>query len=102
MQCPFVPLPLSLNVGQLTFNTQAIAVSPADGGPAQLVIYAVLSQGSNASGDQLRPVMQQAIRERLNPLFKVADVVVIDALLRTASQKVMRRELRRQYAAAGQ
>ena len=83
-------------------ETAAIAVSPADGGPAQLVIYAVLSQGSNASGDQLRPVMQQAIRERLNPLFKVADVVVIDALPRTASQKVMRRELRRQYAAAGQ
>jgi len=83
-------------------ETAAIAISPADNGPADLVIYAVLSQGANVSGDQLRPVMQRAIRKQLNPLFKVADVVVIDALPRTASQKVIRRELRRQYAVAGQ
>ena len=41
--------------------------------------------------------MAEAIRAELNPLFKVHDVVVVDALPRTASNKVMRRVLRRQY-----
>ena len=42
--------------------------------------------------------MQQQIRARLNPLFKIQDVVVVEALPRTASNKVMRRELRACYA----
>jgi acetyl-CoA synthetase len=41
--------------------------------------------------------MQRAISSGLNPLFKVKDVVVIDALPRTASNKVMRRVLRKEY-----
>jgi acetyl-CoA synthetase len=41
--------------------------------------------------------MQQAIRKQLNPLFKIHDVVVVDSLVRTASNKVMRRVLRAQY-----
>jgi acetyl-CoA synthetase len=38
--------------------------------------------------------MQERIGSRLNPLFKVYQVVAIDALPRTASAKVMRRRLR--------
>jgi acetyl-CoA synthetase len=41
--------------------------------------------------------MQQAIAARLNPLFKVHDVVITEALPRTASNKVMRRTLRAEY-----
>jgi acyl-coenzyme A synthetase/AMP-(fatty) acid ligase len=41
--------------------------------------------------------MQQMIRARLNPLFRIEDVVAIPALPRTASAKVMRRELRAAY-----
>jgi acetyl-CoA synthetase len=41
--------------------------------------------------------MQQRIRSVLNPLFKIADVVTVDALPRTASAKVMRRSLRNRY-----
>jgi acetyl-CoA synthetase len=44
--------------------------------------------------------MQSAIKSDLNPLFKIHDVVVIDALPRTASNKVMRRELRARYMSA--
>ena len=42
--------------------------------------------------------MRDAIRSQLNPLFRVADVVAVDTLPRTASQKVMRRVLRDRYA----
>jgi acetyl-CoA synthetase len=38
-----------------------------------------------------------AIRKQLNPLFKVTDLVKIDTLPRTASNKVMRRKLRDLY-----
>lgn len=70
----------------------AIAVSPPDGGPSQLVIYAVLLPGADTSS--LTNSLQLAIREHLNPLFRIHDVVVVDALPRTASNKIMRRVLR--------
>lgn len=70
----------------------AIAVSPPDGGPSQLVIYTVLLPGTDTSS--LTSSLQSVIREHLNPLFRIHDVVVVDALPRTASNKVMRRVLR--------
>ena len=70
----------------------AIAVPPPDGGPSQLVIYAVLLPGTDTSS--LHASLQLAIREHLNPLFRIHDVVVVDALPRTASNKIMRRVLR--------
>ena len=70
----------------------AIAVSPPDGGPSQLVIYAVLLPGADTN--LLTNSLQSAIREHLNPLFRIHDVVVVDALPRTASNKIMRRVLR--------
>ena len=44
-------------------------------------------------------VMRQVLARDLNPLFRIHDVVLTDALPRTASNKVMRRQLRDQYAA---
>jgi acetyl-CoA synthetase len=41
--------------------------------------------------------MQQAIRSELNPLFKIDDVILVDVLPRTASSKIMRRELRARH-----
>ena len=76
-------------------ETAAIAVAPRGGGPSQLVIYAVMEI---ATPDDLKPLFQRSIRARLNPLFKVHDVVVVEALPRTASNKVMRRVLRKRYA----
>ena len=77
-------------------ETAAIAVSP-EGGPSLLVIYAVRSAVQVLSKEQLGAAMQAAIKRDLNPLFKIHDLVVIDALPRTASNKVMRRELRARY-----
>jgi acetyl-CoA synthetase len=83
-----------LNAVEGVGETAAIAVAPAGGGPSRLVVYAVLRE----EVPDLPEKMQQAIRHKLNPLFKIHEVVAIDALPRTASNKVMRRALRQGYA----
>jgi acetyl-CoA synthetase len=82
-------------------ETAAIAVAPEDGGPSQLVIYAVPQRGAHLDRFELRMAMQRSISSHLNPLFKVHDVILIDALPRTASNKVMHRVLRDRYEAGG-
>lgn len=78
-------------------ETAAIAVSPKGGGPSLLVIYAVLKPGTAQSREALMPLLQTALRKELNPLFKIHDLVFVETLPRTASNKVMRRILRGQY-----
>jgi acetyl-CoA synthetase len=75
-------------------DVAAVAVPPPGGGPSQLVIFAV----SPSSAADLRERMQQAIRRDLSPLFKIHDLVLVDSLPRTASNKVMRRVLRDRYS----
>lgn len=77
-------------------ETAAIAVSPPDGGPSELVLYVVYDGEAPAA---LQRDLQRAIRSSLNPLFKVAQTQIVAALPRTASGKVMRRVLRSQHAA---
>ncbi len=86
-----------LNVVNGIQETAAVAISPKDGGPSQLVIYTVLAASEAAPTKQaLHATFQAALSEHLNPLFRVHDVVIVDALPRTASNKVMRRLLRQQ------
>ena len=78
-------------------ETAAVAVSPKEGGPSQLVIYAVLAASEAALAKQeLHVTLQTALSDHLNPLFRIHDVVIVEALPRTASNKVMRRLLRDQ------
>lgn len=77
-------------------ETAAVAVAPDDG-PGRLVIYAVCRGPDAPPRDELLRLMREAVRSELNPLFKVDDVVVVPALPRTASNKVMRRTLRAEY-----
>ena len=63
-------------------------------------IYAVCSASQSLGKAQLTAAMQSAIKRDLNPLFKIHDVVLIDTLPRTASNKVMRRVLRDRYASS--
>lgn len=79
----------------------AVAAPAAGGGRDQLVIFVVLEHESNRTSDDLLADMQESIRTRINPLFKVHDIVLLDALPRTASHKIMRRTLRSSYAVSG-
>ncbi len=47
--------------------------------------------------DELLRDLGKALANELNPLFKIHDLVIVDSLPRTASNKLMRRELRRRY-----
>jgi acetyl-CoA synthetase len=80
-------------------ETAAIAISPPEGGPSQLVIYAVVVPNIEITKEALKISLQAAISQRLNPFFKIRDLAIVDALPRTASNKVMRRLLREQYQA---
>lgn len=85
-------------INQLDFckESAAIAVSPKNGGPSNLVIYYVeIKQQSNQT-DRFTTA-KEIIRTKLNPLFKLSDLVQIEKLPRTASGKVMRRKLRDKY-----
>jgi acetyl-CoA synthetase len=80
-------------------ETAAIAISP-DGGPSQLIIYAACYAGQPLVKSVLQNSMQDCIKRDLNPLFKIHDLVLVDALPRTPSNKVMRRVLRDRYLSA--
>ena len=77
-------------------ETAAVAVSPEDGGPSQLVIYTVqvASESGKPTKQEIHEAFQVELSQHLNPLFRIHDVVIMDALPRTASNKVMRRLLR--------
>ena len=84
-----------LNVVSGVQETAAVAVSPKDGGPSQLVIYTVLTASESAPTKlEIHDALQAELSQHLNPLFRIHDVVIVDALPRTASNKVMRRLLR--------
>ena len=75
----------------------AIAVPPPDGGPARLIICAGTGSSTPPDAADLQAVMQQAIKSKLNPLFKIHEVYMREHLPRTASNKIIRRQLRQQY-----
>ncbi|GAB4860909.1 Probable acyl-activating enzyme 1, peroxisomal [Ancistrocladus abbreviatus] len=81
-------------------ETAAFGVPPIGGGPEQLVI-AVVFKDTNSSMctlDKLKTSFTTAIQKQLNPFFRVHRVVVLPSLPRTASNKVMRRVLRKQFS----
>ncbi len=78
-------------------ESAAIAISPKSGGPSILVVYYIEDVIEINKQDRLQ-MAKQIIRKRLNPLFKINELVLIDKLPRTASGKVMRRKLRDKYS----
>lgn len=61
----------------------------------KLVVYAVVNEG--ISREKLLPDLSRLLARELNPLFKIHDLILTMNLPRTASNKLMRRELRSQY-----
>uniref|UniRef100_A0A0E0M0Q0 4-coumarate--CoA ligase n=1 Tax=Oryza punctata TaxID=4537 RepID=A0A0E0M0Q0_ORYPU len=85
-------------VNDAVLETAAIGVPPLGGGPEQLTIAVVFKDQSSQTEDlnQLKLSFNIALK-KLNPLFKVSSVVVVPSLPRTASNKVMRRVLRKEF-----
>ena len=74
---------------------ETAAVAFAADGPAELVVFAVLDMPSQeVELDELKRSMNQFLKDYLNPLFRVSRLMAVDSLPRTASGKVMRRQLR--------
>jgi acetyl-CoA synthetase len=74
-----------------------VAVSPG-GGPSSLVIYAVRSEQHDGSREDVLENMQEIIRREMNPLFKIHDLVIVESLPKTGSNKIARKFLRDQWA----
>lgn len=80
------------------YEAAAIAVRPIEGGADRLVVYIVPHKG--AAKKRLQEELQKLINEKLNPLFKIYDIVAVDSLPRTASNKIIRRHLKTDYMSA--
>ena len=76
---------------------QAAAVAIQEGGPEKLVLYIVPKDKNATLPDSFQKELQKIISAELNPLFRIGDLRVVDSLPRTASNKVMRRSLRKMY-----
>ncbi len=83
------------------FESAAIGVQPSGEGAEVLVLFVVVDpSGGSDPIEDLQGALARLVATRLNPLFKVADVVPIEELPRTASNKIMRRKLRARYGTA--
>jgi len=85
-----------LNKLDFVKESAAIAVSPKGGGPSELIVYYV-EMSSIKTSEEKYAEAKTVIQKQLNPLFKLVDLVRMEVLPRTASNKVMRRKLRDLY-----
>jgi acetyl-CoA synthetase len=88
-----VEIELVLNRHPLVREAAAVAAEDPGGGPERLVAY-IVPERTDVDPATLRQELQTLLSTQLNPLFKVSEVVLVEALPRTASNKVMRRLLR--------
>ena len=76
-------------------ESAAVAVQPEGEGAERLVVFAV--PATEVDRERLLAELRRSVAAELNPLFKIDDLVVVDSLPRTASNKLMRRTLRDRY-----
>lgn len=91
-----VELERVVNDHPAVYESAAVGLPVPGGGAERLVVFVVA--GPDVERNALRAELQKAIATALNPLFKIYDVEVVEALPRTASNKIMRRQLRARYA----
>ncbi|KAL6549377.1 putative acyl-activating enzyme 17, peroxisomal [Orobanche hederae] len=82
-------------------ETAAVGVPSPGGGPERLVVVVVFKDAdkpSSLDSSNLAAAFSSALQKKLNPLFRVSDIVPLPYLPRTATNKVMRRILRQQLS----
>ena len=83
-----------LNTHEGVTVTAAVAVQP-EGRGDKLVVYAIVEEGLGTL--ELMTALSRLLATQLNPLYKIHDLVLVDELPRTASNKIMHRVLRDRY-----
>jgi acetyl-CoA synthetase len=81
------------------YESAAVAVQAEGEGADRLIVYVVTE--NDVEADQLKKELGALIAKRINPLFKIHDLVIVGSLPRTASNKLMRRKLRADYSERG-
>lgn len=93
----------AMQVHKQVHEVAAVGIQPS-AGQTQLVAFVVPKPSTTPYpadfAKTLIAELQALIRERLNPLFKIHDVVVVPSIPKTPTNKIMRRILRDQYAKA--
>ncbi|MGH9379703.1 MAG: AMP-binding enzyme, partial [Thermoanaerobaculia bacterium] len=78
------------------YETAAVAVQAHGEASDSLVVWAVPKE-AGVDDKHLLGALDERLRRELNPLFRIHEVRLVDRLPRTASNKLMRRELRQRY-----
>ncbi len=81
---------------EVVYESAAVGVQLGGEGVEKLIVYVVLAREYEAA--QLKAELGSMIAKKLNPLFKIHDLVPTGELPRTASNKLTRRTLRARYA----
>lgn len=84
-----------INKHESIIESAAVAYQEPNGGPEKLAVFVQLK---NQSPDipVLQKELQKLLQIELNPLFKIAILIPKDGFPRTASNKLMRKELRKE------
>lgn len=83
-----------LNTHPHILETAAVGISKENAGPESLVVFFVTKE-KNADKEILKKEFQSLLTKELNPLFRISEIIQVPSLPRTASNKLMRRELRK-------
>src|SRR5690606_23184332 len=71
-----------INSHEDIFETAAVSVNEDGGGLEKLVVFAVPAKEIEAV-QNLKQALQKLINEKLNPFFRIKDLILVDALPRT-------------------
>lgn len=84
-----------VNKHAAVFESAAVAYQEANGGPEKLALFV---QTKNAIIDTtlLQQELQKIIQTQLNPLFRISLLILKQSFPRTASNKLMRKDLRKE------
>ncbi|MEK6478928.1 AMP-binding protein [Catalinimonas sp. 4WD22] len=85
-----------INQHPAVYESAAVAVAPKDGGPEALLIF-FTPKSDKIENDLLKKEWQKMLSQELNPLFRIKEIIAKTTLPRTASNKLMRRLLRKEY-----
>ncbi len=96
MKISSVAIESVINALDFVNESAAIAIAPEDGGPNRLIVYYV-EQTKVDTFEALKQA-RAIVKEKLNPQFKIDEFIKLDALPRTASNKIKRKLLRENYS----